>query len=143
MPTFIPMEKILCSEKYSPLFSFSKKGLLPVNCFTLGFVFIFNRPLKEIRKGYEIWSQTKSMVTRYQEVEGLDTSKILYEISKNVREGFLETLGILEDSLGFLGITGDSLGYLGIPKDSSGFCRVNIMGTLGFLWDSAASRIIL
>ena len=83
------------------------------------------------------------MVTRDREVEGLDTSKILYEISKNVREEFLGTLRILEDSLGFLGITGDSLGYLGIPRDSSGFCGVKIMGNLGFLWDSAGSRIIL
>ena len=62
--------------------------------------------------------------------EGLDISKLLYEVSKNVGKEFLGILSILEDSLeipwdswGFLGILGDSWGFLGIPGGTK-FLRI-------------------
>ena len=50
--------------------------------------------------------------------EGCDTSKILYEVSKNIWGEFLRILRIFEDSLGFLEIPGGFWGFLGIPRDS-------------------------
>ena len=69
-------------------------------------------------------------------IEGLDTPKIVYEVSKIL--GFLETpygiprvsrdsqgfWGIPRDSTrfqGFPGILGDSRGFQGFPRDSRGF----------------------
>ena len=51
-------------------------------------------------------------------IEGCDTSKILYEVSKIDRGKILRILRILEDSGDSLGIHGDSWGFQGIPKDS-------------------------
>ena len=55
------------------------------------------------------------------EIEGLDTSKILYEVSKSIGGEILRIPRILEDSLG---IPDDSQGFLGIPGDSRGFQRI-------------------
>ena len=57
-------------------------------------------------------------------IEGWDTSKILCQVSKIVREKIMMTLSILEDSRDSLGIHGDSWGFLGIPRDSKGFLRI-------------------
>ena len=54
-------------------------------------------------------------------LEGLDASKISYEVSKSRGEEILKIFGILEDSLG---IPWDSLGFLGTPEDSWGFQRI-------------------
>ena len=49
--------------------------------------------------------------------EGLDISKILYEVCTNIGRETEDLLGTPSDSWGFLGIPVDSKGFQGIPGD--------------------------
>ena len=88
------MKKNTVFRKILASFFLLKKGFAPCQLFQPGSRIYFEPSLKGDQKGLRDLEPNKIHGNTLLGFEGLDTSKILYEISKYVREEFLGTFAL-------------------------------------------------